>query len=106
MNDMASYINRGDSVFFQFRNGKSVLNSQCKPRMFKTAEKGTLGVNYIDTDEMVEYAEVVRCKDCIHYEIHKPNILENCERKGRLIPMKPDDFCSYGERRKDGDGNG
>lgn len=55
---MASYINRGESVFFQFRNGKSVLNSQCKPRMFKTAEKATLGVNYIETDDVVEYAEV------------------------------------------------
>lgn len=54
---MASYINRGESVFFQFRNGKSVLNSQCKPRMFKTAEKATLGVNYVDTDDIVEYAE-------------------------------------------------
>lgn len=54
---MASYINRGESVFFQFRNGKSVLNSQCKPRMFKTAEKATLGLNYVDTDEVVEYVE-------------------------------------------------
>lgn len=49
------------------------------------------------------YAEVVvRCKDCKHYEIHKPKVLENCERNGYIIPMKPDDFCSYGER-KDGD---
>ena len=48
---------------------------------------------------------VVRCKDCKHYEIHKPKVLENCERNGYLIPMKPDDFCSHGER-KDGDGNG
>lgn len=54
---MASWFNRGESVFFQFRNGKSVLNSQCKPRMFKTAEKATLGVNYVDTDDIVEYAE-------------------------------------------------
>ena len=48
---------------------------------------------------------VVRCKDCKYYEIHKPKVLENCERNGYIIPMKPDDFCSYGER-KDGDGNG
>ena len=44
---------------------------------------------------------VVRCKDCKYYEIHKPSVLENCERNGYLIPMKPDDFCSYGERRSD-----
>lgn len=54
---MASYIKRGESVFFQFRDGKSVLSSQLKPRMFKTAEKATLGVNYVDTDDIVEYVE-------------------------------------------------
>ena len=51
------------------------------------------------------YELVVQCKDCKHYEIHKPKVLENCERNGYIIPMKPDDFCSYGER-KDGHGNG
>ena len=49
--------------------------------------------------EMLGAAEVVRCKDCKYYEIHKPSVLENCERNGYLIPMKPDDFCSYGEKR-------
>ena len=53
----------------------------------------------------VDAVEVVRCRDCKHYEIHKPKVLENCERNGYIIPMKPDDFCSYGER-KDDDGNG
>lgn len=48
-----------------------------------------------------DFLPVVRCKDCKHYEIHKPKVLENCERNGYIIPMKPDDFCSYGER-KDG----
>lgn len=51
------------------------------------------------------YELVVQCKDCKHYEIHKPKVLENCERNGYIIPMKPDDFCSYGER-KEGDDNG
>ena len=50
----------------------------------------------------VDAVEVVRCKDCKHYEIHRPKVLENCERNGYLIPMKPDDFCCYGERRTDG----
>ena len=53
----------------------------------------------------VDAVPVVRCKDCKHYEIHKPKVLENCERNGYIIPMRPDDFCSYGER-KGGDGNG
>ena len=48
----------------------------------------------------VDAVEVVRCRECKHYEIHKPKVLENCERNGYIIPMKPDDFCSYGERKE------
>ena len=66
----------------------------------------TLGIQQaVDEQPTVDAVPVVRCKDCKHYEIHKPKVLENCERNGYIIPMKPDDFCSYGER-KDGDGNG
>lgn len=49
-----------------------------------------------------DVVEVVRCKDCVYYEIHKPRVWENCERNNRLIPMNPNDFCSYG-KRKDGE---
>ena len=51
----------------------------------------------------VDAVEVIRCKNCKHYEIHKPKVLENCERNGYIIPMKPDDFCSYGERKEGAD---
>jgi hypothetical protein len=44
-------------------------------------------------------ASIVLCKDCKNYEAHKPKVLENCQRNGYLIPMKPYDFCSYGEMR-------
>lgn len=103
VNDVASWINRGESVFFQFRNGKSVLNSQCKPRMFKTAEKATLGVNYIDTDAVVEYAEVVRCKECKHM-IKTAEGFRHCFVWGSVNGCGDEGFCSYGER-KDGAGN-
>ena len=62
-------------------------------------------LNSADVAPTIDAVEVVRCRDCKHYEIHKPKVLENCERNGYIIPMKPDDFCSYGER-KDGDDNG
>jgi hypothetical protein len=45
-----------------------------------------------------DVVEVVRCKDCKYYEIHKPSVTLNCERGGRMIPMNPDDFCSYGAK--------
>ena len=65
---------------------------------------------YVDAKQIadaptVDVVEVTRCRNCKHYEIHKPKVLENCERNGYIIPMKPDDFCSYGER-KGGDRNG
>ena len=58
--------------------------------------------DWLNSSPTIDAVPVVRCRDCKHYEIHKPKVLENCERKGYIIPMKPDDFCSYGER-KEGD---
>ena len=49
---------------------------------------------------LVDAVEVVRCKDCKFYEDHKRKIYENCVRGGRCVPMKPNDFCSFGERRE------
>lgn len=79
--------------------------------LFKEFER-TAWYNNADRDEIAEEmllqmptidaVPVVRCKDCKYYEIHRPKVLENCERNGHLIPMSPDDFCSYGERRSDG----
>ena len=45
----------------------------------------------------IDAIDVVRCKDCKYYEIHRPKVMLCCERNGKLIPMFPDDFCSYGE---------
>jgi hypothetical protein len=67
-----------------------------------------LGYGEILTDprrfaEMVEDAptvdavEVVRCKDCKRYsQSGLCNLYCNIS-----LPMNPDDFCSYGERRTD-----
>ena len=44
-----------------------------------------------------DFVEVVRCKDCRH---NKPTIYEGkhaCIRQ--CAYKKPDDFCSYGEKR-------
>lgn len=59
---MARYIERGDSLFIPFRNGKSISDSQCRPRMYKSMQNfeksfptHNLGARNI---EMVVYAEV------------------------------------------------
>lgn len=73
---MASYIKRGEKLLIPFRNGISIGDSQCKPRMYKTMTAfrksfpgyphGTKGI------EVVEYAEVVYG----HWDGH------NCSRCG------------------------
>ncbi len=46
-----------------------------------------------------DVVEVVRCKDCEYYEIGK-NYTPYCNNVLNMFEeMKPDDFCSYGERR-------
>lgn len=50
--------------------------------------------------------EVVRCKDCKHWNCAS-RVTEHmgcdifCGAYGREYPTLPEDFCSYGERRKD-----
>ena len=56
----------------------------------------------VEIQPTADVVEVVRCKECKHYEIHRPSVTLNCEREGKLIPMNPTDFCSYGVR-KEGD---
>lgn len=46
-----------------------------------------------------DVVEVVRCKDCIYYEIGK-DYEPYCNHVTHGIPYpKDDDFCSYGERK-------
>ena len=60
----------------------------------------------ITADMLIEndFLPVVRCKDCKHCD---PENYHCDHPMGTAAPLKrkPDDFCSYGER-KDGDGNG
>ena len=56
----------------------------------------------------VDAAEVVRCRDCIHYvkfsgldKECRCDIFCGCYDLG--YPTEPDAFCSYGERRTNGD---
>ena len=43
-----------------------------------------------------KYTEVVYCKDCKHLEI--TGCYGECNKLVRIV--RPDDFCSYGERRE------
>ena len=64
-----------------------------------------------DWEELVAFADaiaeqepidIVRCRECKHYEDPDHKIFENCvkwkDSNGIILPMKPNDSCSYGER--------
>ena len=46
----------------------------------------------------IDAVPVVRCKDCCHKHIVTCEGMIGCMYKGKLIQMKPTDYCSYGER--------
>lgn len=50
----------------------------------------------------VDAVEVVRCKDCKHYERGRcEGNHDICTEEEYWFYVKPDDFCSCGERRAD-----
>lgn len=63
---MATFVKEGEHIFIPFRNGVSISNSQCIPRMYKTEAaanryfpKHNLGINGV---KFVEYEPVKRGK--------------------------------------------
>lgn len=60
-------------------------------KVFETLEK----------QPALNVVELVRCKNCTHCD---PENLHCDHPMGTTLPVprKPDDFCSYGERRTDG----
>jgi hypothetical protein len=56
--------------------------------------------NLVQDAPIVDAVEVVRCKDCL-FKL-KPKQYGDLECGILRVPMKNDDFCSYGERRNDG----
>ena len=78
---------------FRTNEGASILG-HCVSRLVKAD-------TMVDDMPTIDAVPVVRCKDCKHYENHKLKVYENCVRNERYIPVLPNDFCSYGERRSD-----
>lgn len=70
------------------------------PDVNLSAEKFEAAINAIPAADV---AEVVRCKDCKHYDL---GVCLKIYQDGNLHseawqPRKPEDFCSYGERKDD-----
>ena len=98
---MAEYIERAAAV-------KSVLrmrrpeNSVAQNRMLSIIQMDMLKLPAADV------APVVRCKDCKHYRnypnglcyLHTEPKTKARGYSGEAVCVEPDDFCSYGERKK------
>lgn len=48
-----------------------------------------------------DVVEVVRCKDCVHRDPEDKKCDGAFQAKCGMLPMDDNDFCSYGERRKE-----
>ena len=71
-----------------------------------TQEEVLLIMNLIiERESMKEVAEdvvqVVRCADCIHRDPEDKKCDCSFQARGGIFPMNDNDFCSYGERRKE-----
>lgn len=59
-------------------------------------------LNFISQAPTVDAVEVIRCGECIHRV--EDNVCIHPKKVGGdvlVIEVKPDDFCSYGERRSE-----
>ena len=81
----------------------------------KVKDDGILGAGYSDYEriedvcdilescEIVDAVQVVRCKDCLWAEYGKDyEPYCNHWKSGLYANIKDDDFCSYGERKDNG----
>ena len=65
-----------------------------------------VGTQNIDLSFMPS-VDLVRCRECVHYREHRTKrhkqLIRECMRMARHdmeYPVKPDDFCSYGQRKE------
>lgn len=104
---MAEYIKRS-AVFEQFDNADADV---CETDDFGGVDYGFGMKNIkelINAIPAADVAEVVRCKDCKDYDM---GVCLKIYSDGNVHPeawqsRKPDDFCSYGERKDGGDAEG
>lgn len=96
-----------------YRLRKAVLDlHDCYNGFSDTYDKACI-IDLVDEQPTVEAIEVVRCKDCYYCATEKSfgKVYHYCEAfeqyaEGDLIgvslQVNPDHYCSWGERREDG----
>lgn len=76
------------------------LLNDAPEQVFYSREDAADCIRYIPAADVVE---VVRCKDCVcGYKTQNGQIICKFLEIGKFIPyVKPNDYCSYGERKMD-----
>lgn len=89
---MGAYIDRKQALSHPFANGKYDHEH--------ANEHFILGFeSYREWLEGLPTIDLVRCGECKWWDYST----SGCERIHPLAPFRDDDFCSYGERKADGD---
>ena len=96
---MAEYIDKNATVGILEAMSRSSDCECIKKRLEKAAKR-------VNTMPAADVAPVVRCKGCMHYDM---GVCLKIYSDGNAHPeawqsRKPEDFCSYGERKDGTDG--
>lgn len=75
---------------------------------YDNADRDEIALPIVSAAPTVDAEVVVRCKDCKHYDM---GVCLKIYSDGNVHPeawqrRKPDDFCSYGERKDGADAEG
>ena len=62
-------------------------------------------LDYIDSEQAADVAPVVRCKDCKYWQDNNDGYPHEECRWGHGETPDANDFCSYGERKNNGNEN-
>jgi hypothetical protein len=79
---------------------KEYIDKNKTKRFLLCFDEARGAVNLIDQVLVEDVVEVVRCKNCKHFDTDAFNRTV-CMRDFQTICVKDNDFCSYGERKED-----
>lgn len=102
---MAEYIER-EKVIEELNN---IATDYIKDNSIQCSIASGVVINIRDTvileQPTADVVPVVRCKDCKYCEHINDEFAKDwyqCKRRGNFAQKKPDNYCSYGERRCSG----
>ena len=88
---MTEYIKREDAI----QKFAGVTLIECDKTTAESPYSLSAAEKFFADIPSADVVEVVRCKDCKYHA----EFSSKCN-KLHLTPMRPNDFCSYGERRE------